>query len=1143
MSKRFAYLISAVLVLGLVLPRPADAQEPGLAGWWRFDGDATDSSGNGNNGTVVGDPQWVVGKIGEALDLDGADDYVDCGSGASLNITGPITISAWIYPTGGGGGGFGRILDKSSGNGATDPGYKFYHRAASNYVVTLSVGGGNRNTGASLVLNSWNYFAFVATGTQWRVLINETWQQWNDTHLPTSVNNPLWLGNNSSTRARQFDGLLDDVRIYSRALTDEEIQQAKEGGKAYPYALSPNPPDGALHDDTWISLGWRAGDFAVSHDVYLGESFDDVNAGAAGTFRGNQTSTSLFVGLGLPGDPYPGGLVPGTTYYWRIDEVNNADPNSPWKGQVWSFVVPSRKAYHPDPPDGAKYIATEGTTLSWTAGMGAKVHTVYFGDNFADVNNAADGPPLADTTYTPGTLQSDKTYYWRVDEFDGLKTYRGDVWGFTTLPDIPVSDPNLLGWWKLDEGQGTVAVDWSGHGNHGEIRGNPQWVGGRDGGALDFDGSGDFIFTGKSASALGIEGAKPKTVTAWVYTRTFNSGAISDMGARTNGQDFCLRTLTTVNQWRTQHWGSDADHDFTYPSQNVWVHFALVYTGTESTVYANGMPVSSKVAALDTSAANPFQIGCYGWQVNYFNGLIDDVRLYNKALMPADIQLLMRIDLQKAWNPKPVDGSTLDIENATPLTWLRGDSATQHAVYFGTDATAVADANSSDTTGVYRGQQVATSYTPTEGVQWGGGPYYWRVDEINNDGTVAKGRVWSFKVTDYLIVDDIESYNDIDPPNPDSHRIFEGWIDGFGTTTNGALVGNDVPPYTEQTIVHDGVKSMPFSYSNAGTATYSEAERTFVPAQDWTKHGIKTLSLWFCGDPASTAGQLYVKVNGAKVTYGGDASNLTRAGWQWWNIEPASFGVNLQSVSRLAIGIDGNGASGKLYIDDIRLYPYERRFVTPTEPSAAGLAAHYKFDQNATDSSGNNNHGTLVGDPQWAAGKIGGALQFDGVDDYVDCGASPSLDITGPITIAAWVYPTGGGGGGYGRIVDKSSSTDATGPGYKIYPRAGENFVVTLSVGGGDHRSSASPALNTWNYIALVTTGTQWKFFLNGTWEEWNDTRFPSSVSNPLFIGNSSVGARHFQGMMDDVRIYNRALPSGEVAWLGGVTEPFEEPF
>jgi len=197
-------------------------------------------------------------------------------------------------------------------------------------------------------------------------------------------------------------------------------------------AAVPTPADGALHEATWISLGWLPGDFALSHDVYMGDNFDDVNAGLAETFRGSQSATNYVAGF--PGFAYAEGLVPGTTYYWRIDEVNDTDPNSPWKGNVWSFTVPPRIAYDPYPPDGDKFV-DPAVMLEWKTGLDGKLHTVHFGDNFDDVNNAGPGAPQSAMTYDPGMLEREKTYYWRIDEFDGATTRAGDVWSFTIARD------------------------------------------------------------------------------------------------------------------------------------------------------------------------------------------------------------------------------------------------------------------------------------------------------------------------------------------------------------------------------------------------------------------------------------------------------------------------------------------------------------------------------------------------------------------------------------------------------------------------------------------------------------------------------------------------------------------------------------
>jgi len=207
-------------------------------------------------------------------------------------------------------------------------------------------------------------------------------------------------------------------------------------------AYSPSPKNGALHPDTWVTLNWSPGSSAVSHDVYVGDDLGHVEDATrdSDVFRGNQTGT--FYVAGFPGYAYPDGLIPGVTYYWRIDEVNDADPNSPWKGSVWRFSIPPKTAYHPDPADGAEFIGPDNVTLSWTPGFGAKLHTVYLGDDYDEVSNATVGVPSGTATYNPGPLELEKVYYWRVDEFDGTGTYKGDLWSFTTPGAVGNPNPS-----------------------------------------------------------------------------------------------------------------------------------------------------------------------------------------------------------------------------------------------------------------------------------------------------------------------------------------------------------------------------------------------------------------------------------------------------------------------------------------------------------------------------------------------------------------------------------------------------------------------------------------------------------------------------------------------------------------------------
>jgi len=456
MCKKLICLFFSILMLGLTGSVYAD-----LVGHWRLDeGSGTtvsDSSGNGNDGTITSnagmdDPTWITGVSGGALEFYGdtsaygTADHVECVNSASLDITGPISIALWIRPE----------ADDPEGKGAaggeTAPMAKAMSGMSPDWSYQVRYGWGGPepymsftfNTSPrawafvdrNLVRSEWCHIACSYDGTTLKCYLDG--EQTDETPMGPITSSPAPVLIGSDGWGCDWIGAIDDVRIYDHALSEAEILGTMVG-EVWPYAYGPTPEDDALYPQTWVTLGWNPGGLAVSHDVYIGESFDDVNEATRDSDLFRINTDLLFYIVGFPTYAYPDGLVNGTTYYWRVDEVNEADPNSPWKGDVWSFMVPPKTAYYPDPADGAEFVP-ENAILTWTPGFGAKLHTVYFGEDFDTVNEATGGASKGVANYTPSQLKLAKTYYWRVDEFDGVATYKGEVWSFTT--EGAVTGPN-----------------------------------------------------------------------------------------------------------------------------------------------------------------------------------------------------------------------------------------------------------------------------------------------------------------------------------------------------------------------------------------------------------------------------------------------------------------------------------------------------------------------------------------------------------------------------------------------------------------------------------------------------------------------------------------------------------------------------
>ena len=478
----------------------------------------------------------------------------------------------------------------------------------------------------------------------------------------------------------------------------------------------------------------------------------------------------------------------------------------------------------------------------------------------------------------------------------------------------------------------------------------------------------------------------------------------------------------------------------------------------------------------------------------------------------------------QAREPQPADAAT-GVALTASMNWRPGREATSHKVYFGADQAAVADGSA----------PVATvadhSYTPA--AMNLGATYYWRVDEVGDKGTY-EGEIWSFTVQDFLVVDDMESYTD-----DEGSRIYEAWVDGVTTGKSGSQVGYMQAPFAERTIVRGTGQSMPITYDNTGMAN---SEATLDLNANWTTNGIKSLSLYFRG-AAGNKGQLYLKINNVKVPYDGPAGDIATLQWLPWNVDLSKVATNLAKITSLTIGVEGAGAAGLLYIDDIRLYPKAPEFVVPAQPAATGLVAQYTFEGNLRDSIGSN-HGAALGDAKTIGNPARGqVLSVDGSGDLVEVPYNAALNPEA-FTVSCWAYPDSAGANYRSPV---SSRDEPPQSGYILYVDPSNVWQFWIGTGAA-WNGTAGPAaqLDEWSHVTATYAGTEKRLYINGRLAGQGTGVLIPNKQRPLRIGagrNELAPDYFFQGMIDDVRIYNRALSAEEAAGLAGVTTPLHKPF
>ena len=591
-------------------------------------------------------------------------------------------------------------------------------------------------------------------------------------------------------------------------------------------------------------------------------------------------------------------------------------------------------------PEDAQTDLWRDSDLSWTPGQFAATHNVYVGESLEEVEGATmlTVSGLDVNSVDPGRLEFGQTYFWRVDEVNGTadKTvFKGSVWSFDVEPySMPIAGSEIIATASSSANEMSLpekTLDGSGLGEDSthDMKAESMW----------FSAMGDM----EPWIQFEFEGVKKLDImTVW----NSNTAAEGFIGYGVMGVEIA--------------YSEDGE---------TW----SVFEDVNEFSRAPGSPAYNQYDEIDLGglAAKMVRLNI---QSN-FGGFMQSYSLSEVqfSMIPA-----------AAREPVPEPGS-VDISPDAVLSWRAGRGAAQSTVYLGTDPNEVADG------------LVASVTSDTGSVDLSafdaemGQTYYWSVDEVNEAEvtSVWAGPVWSFSTVDALIVEDFENYTNHSPDRP-----FQVWLDGFGYSADeffpagyggngtGAGIGHDIwtitSPYyngsimeTARTIAGSS-QSMPFYYVNSGNVV-AETTRTFAPAQDWTVGGAQLLSIAFFGE-ADNTGTLYVKINGSKVTYPLEPLHIAAQTWKTWNIDLSDLGINPQSITNMAIGVDGNGASGMLLIDDITLRQ-------APSPDSETVSLINNFDLLPVGSNMHDVPGWegWFGDAQWAA-KVTDIVAYSGTN-------------------------------------------------------------------------------------------------------------------------------------------------------------------
>jgi len=613
-----------------------------LIGHWKFDEGsgtvAADASGNGNNGTLLNGPTWTTGRIGGAVRFDGNNDYVNLPSGV-LNGLSDITTAFWIKTSK-----TGKQAIFSGANSGNNEEYLVYFTL---HTQILLFSGESPSSYvawniASIANGQWHHVAVIRDdrNNMVTVYIDGVSQGAKVVTLnPLNIAaNGLVIGQEQDAvgggfdPAQAFAGDFDELRIYNRVLSAAEIAALTQRD-----ATAPSAPAGltATASGEQINLSWTAA--------------SDAESGISGykIYRGTTAAGETFLAqVGNVTSYTDGSTSPNTTYFYQVSALNGAGLESV-KSNETSAVTGNNP---PAAPAGLSASAgNQQISLNWNDNSESDLagYHVYR-------STTAGGPYTRITTnlvtvsaYTDAGLTNGTTYYYVVTAEDVVGNASANSNEANATPtDI---DPTLVGYWRFDEGSGTIAADASGNGNNGTLLNGPTWTTGRIGGAVRFDGNNDYVNLPSGV----LNGLSNVTTAFWIKTSKTGKQAIFSGANSGNNEEYLLYFTS-----HTQFLFFAGESPSSYVAWNIasiangqWHHVAVVRddANNRAILYIDGTSQAAKATTLNplSIAANGLVIGQEqdavggGFDpVQAFAGDFDELRIYNRVLSATEIQTL-----------------------------------------------------------------------------------------------------------------------------------------------------------------------------------------------------------------------------------------------------------------------------------------------------------------------------------------------------------------------------------------------------------------------------------------------------------------------------------------------------------------------